>query len=125
DCHSRADAEAMLAASGASAVMIGRAAVGAPWLVGAIAQSLASGAELGAPPLAERREAALAHLESLLTAMGARTGLRHARKHLAAYAEKAGAPAALRAALVRTEDPDEAATLLGLVFQPCEGLEPV
>ena len=125
DCHSREDAEAMLAASGASAVMIGRAAVGAPWMVGAIAQALASGAALEPPALAERREAALAHLESLLTAMGARAGLRHARKHLAAYAEKAGAPAPLRAALVRTEDPHEAATLLGLVFQPCEGLEPV
>ncbi len=125
DCQSLGDAEAMLAASGASAVMIGRAAVGAPWMVGAIARSLATGANIESPPLAERREAALAHLESLLTAMGARTGLRHARKHLAAYAEKAGAPAELRAALVRTEDPHEAATLLGRVFQPCDGLEPV
>ena len=57
----------MLAASGASAVMIGRAAVGAPWLVGAIARALATGAPLAEPPRrATRREAALEHLELLL-----------------------------------------------------------
>ena len=37
DCHGVADARAMLARSGAAGVMIGRAAVGRPWLVGDIA----------------------------------------------------------------------------------------
>ncbi len=123
DCQSLEDAQAMLAASDARAVMIGRAAVGAPWIVGAIARSLATGAPLEPPPLAERRESALAHLDFLLAAMGGRSGLRHARKHLAAYAEKIGAPAPLRAALVRTEDPNEALALLAAAFEPAEGLE--
>ena len=113
----------MLAASGARAVMIGRAAIGAPWLVGAIARALQTGAPLVDPPLAERREAALAHLESLLAALGRRAGLRHARKHLAAYAEKAGAAPALRSALVTSEDADAAMRLLARVFESAEDRE--
>jgi nifR3 family TIM-barrel protein len=118
DCRSADDARAMLAQSGARAVMIGRAAVGAPWLVGAIGRALVAGGPAEGPPAADRREAALAHVEWLLTALGRRAGLRHARKHLAAYAEKAGAPEALRRALVTSEDADEALRLLTLAFAP-------
>ncbi len=118
DCRSADDARAMLTQSGAHAVMIGRAAVGAPWLVGAIGRALAVGGPADDPPAADRREAALAHVEWLLTALGRRAGLRHARKHLAAYAEKAGAPEALRRALVTSEDADEALRLLALAFAP-------
>jgi nifR3 family TIM-barrel protein len=116
DCRSVDDARAMLAQSGARAVMIGRAAVGAPWLVGAIGRALVAGGPAVDPPAAERRAAALAHVEWLLSALGRRAGLRHARKHLAAYAEKAGAPEALRCALVTSEDADEALRLLALAF---------
>jgi tRNA-dihydrouridine synthase B len=116
DCRGLEDARAMLAASGARAVMIGRAAVGAPWRVGAIARALAAGGPLQAPPLAIRRQDALEHLESLLTQMGARAGLRHARKHLAAYAEESGASSELRRELVTTDDASEARELLARVF---------
>ena len=66
DCAGLEDARAMLAQSGASAVMIGRAAVGAPWLVGAVSRALADGGPLRLPPLEERREAALEHLDWLI-----------------------------------------------------------
>jgi nifR3 family TIM-barrel protein len=118
DCRNADDARAMLAQSGSAAVMIGRAAVGAPWLVGAVGRALAAGGPAEDPPAAERREAALAHVEWLLTALGRHAGLRHARKHLAAYAEKAGAPDALRRQLVTGEDADEALRLLALAFAP-------
>jgi tRNA-dihydrouridine synthase len=85
-------------------------------LVGAIGRALSTGGPAGDPPAAERREAALAHVEWLLTALGRRSGLRHARKHLAAYAEKAGAPDGLRRALVTSEDADGALRLLAQAF---------
>ena len=88
DCASLADARAMLAASGAQGVMIGRAALGRPWLVGEIAAGLA-GLPFEAPTNAQRAEAALEHYEGLLALFGERGGLRHARKHLAAYADLA------------------------------------
>ncbi len=117
DCRSLADAKAMLAASGAKAVMIGRAALGAPWLVGAIANALATGGPLRRPPDVDRRNDAVEHLQALLAAMGVRAGLRHARKHLAAYAENEGADRALRRELVTTEDPAVAERALISVFE--------
>jgi nifR3 family TIM-barrel protein len=116
DCRGLEDARAMLTASGASAVMIGRAALGAPWIVGAVAQALESGGPIIAPSLNDRRADALEHLDHLLTRMGARVGLRHARKHLSAYATNEGAPEPLRRALVTTEAPEEAFALLAEAF---------
>ena len=116
DCATLADARAMLALSGAAGVMVGRAAVGAPWLVGAISRALDEGGELSSPREEERREAAIEHLDWLVGALGPRAGLRHARKHLAAYAHQAGADDALRRALVTTEDPSQARRLLAARF---------
>jgi tRNA-dihydrouridine synthase B len=124
DCATADDARAMLAQSGAAGVMIGRAAVGRPWLVGEIARALDGGLQ-GSPaaPLsaAEKRDAALAHLESLLETMGPQAGLRHARKHLSAYCDHAGALGSeagrdLRLRLVTTEDAREARALLSRAF---------
>ena len=90
DCTSPADAVAMLGLSGADAVMIGRAAVGRPWLVGQIAAFL-RGVPATGPTLAERRDAALDHYETVLSLLGTEKGHRHARKHLWAYADHVGA----------------------------------
>ena len=123
DCANIADARAMLAQSGARAVMVGRAAIGAPWLVGQISRSLANEARPSEIPAALRREAAIEHFDALLDLFGAHAGLRHARKHLSAYAEKAGAPADHRLALVTSEDPGEARALLAGAFDYFERQE--
>jgi nifR3 family TIM-barrel protein len=116
DCAGLEDARAMLAQSGASGVMIGRAALGAPWLVGAVSRALTVGGPLRLPSRAERRNAALEHLDWLIGKLGPRAGLRHARKHLSAYADSAGAPAALRHELVTTDDCACARDLLASSF---------
>ena len=116
DCASAEDARVMLAVSGAAGVMIGRAAVGAPWLVGALSRALDEGGPAREPSLHERREAALEHLDWLVGKLGPRAGLRHARKHLAAYVDRAGADAALRRALVTGEDVSETRRLLARAF---------
>ncbi len=116
DCSSLDDARRLLAASGAAAVMIGRAAVGRPWLVGEIAAGLAG---RPAPVLGAgvRLAAALEHYECLLGLFGVAVGLRHARKHLAAYAAVAGATPGAGAAsdrlrLLTSESPREVCQLL-------------
>ena len=118
DGASLVDARQMLALSGADAVMIGRAAVGRPWLAGEIDAGLA-----GKPfqPLSAQAQcaAALEHLESLLSTMGAHQGLRHARKHLAAYADRRLAdipPDVRRARLVTTDNAAEAVAMLTSIF---------
>lgn len=118
DCATLEDARAMLALSGAAGVMIGRAALGAPWLVGGVSRALDAGGPLPAPRREERREAALEHLDWPVGKLGARSGLRHARKHLAAYADQAGADETLRRELVTSEDLLKARALLARAFDP-------
>ncbi len=118
DCARPADAVSMLAQSGADAVMIGRSAIGRPWFVGEVAHFLARGAGRGTPTLSARRDAALEHYETLLEIFGPAQGLRHARKHLAAYADWSEAPdaAALRRRLVTSECPTAVKSALRDLF---------
>ena len=99
DIGSCADAVAALAASGAGAVMIGRAAQGRPWLPGQVACYLASGERDSEPPLAQQLALIAALYDEMLAHHGISIGRRHARKHLGwaldAAAETAGAPAML------------------------------
>ncbi|MGU3663776.1 tRNA dihydrouridine synthase DusB [Methylobacterium sp. A49B] len=111
-----ASARACLAASGAAGVMIGRAATGRPWLVGRIAAALA-GRPASEPARAEQAALAAEHYTGLLSLYGRDMGVRHARKHLAAYAETGGAlHPAERSALLTTTDPGIALTLLARAF---------
>lgn len=86
DCTSLEDARMMLETTGADAVMIGRAAVGRPWLIGEIADGLAS-RPVREHSAFEKAGFAQQHLQTLLDRIGQGAGLRHARKHLAAYAD--------------------------------------
>jgi nifR3 family TIM-barrel protein len=119
DCETAQDARAMLAASGADGVMIGRAALGRPWLIGDIARAL-DALPGRTPDAAERAGAAVEHLDTLIDLMGGLAGLRHARKHLAAYADHALRGDASRATdrlrLVTTDNPAEARSLLASFF---------
>lgn len=101
DIHDAADAAACLAASGADAVMVGRAALGRPWLPGHIAHELRSGAEAEEPSLGAKLDAMLEHYEGLLSAMGQGAGLRHARKHLAGALDDAVISGASKAAMLK------------------------
>ena len=97
-------AQAVLAATGADAVMIGRAALGSPWIFRDVNAFLETGQN--APPLLRASMATiiLRHLESLYEFYGEYTGVRMARKHLVRYCEHDAAAAALRAGLLAAED---------------------
>ena len=88
DCTTLADAKAILSTSKADGVMIGRAALGQPWLVGQIAKALAGEAYIETP-IDQRQVAVSEHYDDLLSLFGIETGIRHARKHLAAYLDDA------------------------------------
>ncbi|HBK92212.1 MAG TPA: tRNA dihydrouridine synthase DusB [Parvularcula sp.] len=88
DIETLGDARRALEMSGADGVMIGRAAVGKPWLPGAIAAALRSGApSIQVPATGARRDAALAHYRDVIAHYGEAHGVRIARKHLAAYTD--------------------------------------
>ncbi|WP_409559929.1 tRNA dihydrouridine synthase DusB [Hyphomicrobium sp. MC8b] len=84
-------ARAALEASGATGVMVGRGAYGAPWMLGRIAKSLESGRDPGDPVLNEQRDIAIEHFEMMLGHYGRELGLRNARKHIGWYLASSGA----------------------------------
>ena len=97
----------MLQATGADAVMIGRAAQGRPWIFREVVHFLATG-ELLAPPLvAELRRALLAHLRDHYTLYGERTGVRSARKHIAWYVRELPGGEAFRGRMLAIDGCDE------------------
>jgi tRNA-dihydrouridine synthase B len=112
------DAPAMLAASGADAVMIGRGAYGRPWLVGQTAALLDGVAPPAAPEGDALTQHILEHYEMMLAHYGAGQGLRIARKHLGWYAERfaPAAPGPLRQAMLTSTDPKAVAALIKNVF---------
>tara|TARA_B110000879_G_C11109131_1_gene486625 strand:- start:311 stop:1297 length:987 start_codon:yes stop_codon:yes gene_type:complete len=87
DVNTPQAAKAVLAATGADAVMVGRAAQGRPWIFREIAHYMITGELLAAPTPQELSEWMLAHLAEHHALYGEFTGVRSARKHLGWYAQ--------------------------------------
>ena len=104
DIDSPEKAREVLAATGADAVMIGRAAQGRPWIFREIAHFLSAGQHLPAPSLAEARELLLTHLEDHYRFYGADQGVRTARKHIIWYTRRLEGGAAFQARMNTIED---------------------
>ncbi len=85
DIDSPLKALAVLEATGADAVMIGRAALGQPWLFKALLATTNPRAEPFRPNLVEVRDVVLEHLDHLHSFYGAHQGVRIARKHIGWY----------------------------------------
>lgn len=77
-------------------VMIGRGALGSPWLFRQVDRYFDDGSVLPAPPLAERMEVMLRHLRLICENKGERQGMREARKHAAWYMKGMRGAAAFR-----------------------------
>ena len=103
DIDSPHKARAVLAATGADAVMIGRAAQGRPWIFGEIAHYLATGALLPARRTDEIATILLDHLDALYAFYGELQGVRIARKHLGWYAKDHPESTGFRAIVNRAE----------------------
>jgi len=89
----------VLAATGADALMIGRAAQGRPWIFREIAHFVASGELLAAPATAEVKRWLLEHLHDHYALYGEFTGVRSARKHIGWAVQALPGGTAFRAAM--------------------------
>lgn len=103
DIRSPEDAERMLRETGCDLVMVGRGALGAPWLFRQINEYLETGAYRPAPPVEERMEILLRQVSRLCAAKGERRGMREARKHAAWYFRGLRGAAFLRGEACRLE----------------------
>ena len=103
DITSPEKARLVLAHTGADAVMIGRAAMGRPWLFREVAHFLSTGEHLPAPEVTEIHQIMLEHLDDLYRFYGEVTGVRMARKHIAWYTRGLADSAGFRHAMNRLE----------------------
>ncbi len=104
DITSPEKALAVLRATGADALMIGRAAQGRPWIFREIAHYLATGEQLAPPLVVEVRRLLLEHLEDHYALYGEYTGVRSARKQIGWYVKTLPGGEAFRARMNTLED---------------------
>ena len=82
DIDSPHKAAAVLKATGADALMVGRAAQGRPWIFAEIGHYLASGELLPPPRVQDAKRWLVEHLHDHYGLYGELTGMRSARKHI-------------------------------------------
>lgn len=85
DIDSPEKARQVLDATGAEGIMLGRAAIGNPWLLSEVAWFLNTGKSKPAPTLGEISNIIIRHLDAAHSFYGDLLGARIMRKHLRAY----------------------------------------
>lgn len=90
------EAMAMLDQTGCDGVMVGRAALGYPWIFREIAHYIETGMTLPPPSYRERLQVAIEHLHLLVDDKGEYTGVREMRKHAGWYVKGLPKAAELR-----------------------------
>jgi tRNA-dihydrouridine synthase B len=107
----------VLRASGADAVMIGRAAQGRPWFFRELDHYLKFAVEISPLENNEVRDIMLDHLSDLYQFYGETTGVRVARKHLTWYCTGLKNSASYRSRVVRVESAAEQLRLTREFFE--------
>jgi len=93
----------VLHATGADGIMLGRVALGNPWIFNEINYFLKTGARLSRPTVEQVRQVVLQHLNGLYDLYGEYIGVRVARKHVAWYSKYLENGDALRGKVNKTE----------------------
>ena len=103
DVSDPADALRMLEETSCDGVMVGRAALGNPWIFRRCAELASSGRVPPPPGLPERMATAIDHLDLMVESKGERRGVLEMRKHIVAYFRGFPGASHLRSELVRME----------------------
>lgn len=115
-CHA-AEAQFVLKYTLADGIMIGRAALGNPWIFREIQHFLTTGSPLAAPSLDERQAVIEQHLEGLYQLYGEYQGLRIARKHIGWYSQSLIAGDILRKQFNLAQTTAEQGTIIRHYFE--------
>lgn len=103
DVRTPQDAARMLAETGCDGVMVGRAAIGNPFIIRDIVHYLKTGELLPPPSYAQRVEAAMEHVCGLSEVMGEGYAVRHLRGQLPNYVKGYPGAVRLRDAMVQAD----------------------
>ncbi len=117
DIVSGETARRVLDETGADGVMIGRGALGAPWLFGEVRAALGYASAFEAPSLEAKRETVLRHMRLNFDYYGSRRGALGIRKHLACYLRALPDSAESLGAILRETDPARQTALVDAFFK--------
>lgn len=123
DIDSPEKARDVLARTGADAIMIGRAALGRPWIFREIRHFLRTGERLPAPEVAEIHRILRAHLLDLHAFYGEECGVRVARKHISWYTRALAGGTRFRQHLNALERTDEQVAAVDRYFEQLGALD--
>lgn len=122
DIDSPAEARDMLEQTGADALMIGRGALGNPFVFEQIAAAL-DGRPVSFPTAGQKLDALLWHIALLVELKGEQTALREARKHVPWYLKGMPGAASLRRQINTLQTMEQLRALCALALQSHEGRE--
>ncbi len=100
-------AKMMYDSTGCDFIMVGRGALGAPWIFNQINEYMKNGNIIPDPPIEERMNIMLNHIEKLCKYKGEYVGMREARKHSGWYIKGIRGAAALRQEIGSLENMDQ------------------
>lgn len=106
DIYSAENALKMMEETGCDGVMIGRGAMGNPWIFAQV-NNLINEGSYNLPEVDEKQRLVLRHLEMVLEFYGEYGGIRLFRKHLAWYARGMAGASRFRAGINQAVSPDE------------------
>ena len=121
DIRRPADARAMLDETGCDGVMVGRGALGNPWIFRDIAAFLADGTIVPPPDPAEREAVIRRHLAMHIRRCGEGEGVRAFRTHLLWYTKGLKGGSRFRKAACSVEGVDELLAMISHYLRSCEG----
>jgi len=101
-------------------IMVGRAAIGYPWIFREIKHFFATGEKLAGPTLAERISVCRTHLEKSIEWKGTKTGVFEMRRHYANYFKGIPDFKEYRMRLVSLENVDDISSVLSEVEEKFE-----
>lgn len=111
DIYSADDAQNMIEKTGCDGVMIGRGAMGNPWIFAELYAD-AEGFEYAPPTVSERLSVAKEHLCGMLAHKGDRVGLAEAKKHMAWYLHGLHGAASARSEIMNAKSALEVVSVL-------------
>ena len=112
DVETPQDAKRMIEETGVDGVMIGRAALGNPWMIYRTVRFLETGELMGEPSAREKIDVCLLHFKRLMELKGEHVAVREMRKHAAWYMKGIRGNAKIRNGFNTMETADE---LIGLL----------
>lgn len=123
DVETPEDAQRILEHTGADGVMIGRAALGNPWMIYRTVEYLKTGTLVGEPSIRKKMEVCLLHFERLVALKPERVAVLEMRGHASWYLKNIRGNGKIRKLVNTANTADEFRAIMQLAIEEADALE--